>query len=152
MASSWTKFVSRCKSRSSAIARSCFLSRQRWYEKYKEAKDLLDASQEKGAALQTAHERLEAEIANLRERIAELETEMAQPKVAEWPLGEVPPGQQFGAGMITLCVNLAREGGLTSQMQFSSWCCSKKTSFGVRNPRHSRGRPLRSVSTSLTSL
>ena len=112
MASSWTNFVSRCKSRSSAIARSCFLARQRWCEKYKEAKELLDASQAEVAALQTGHERLEAEIANLRELIAELETDMAQPRSVEWPLGEVPPGQQFGAGMITLCVNLAREIGL----------------------------------------
>jgi hypothetical protein len=88
------------------------LTRQRWFEKYKEARERLDASQREIAALQVRGERLEEEIVKLCERIAELEREIAQPKLVEWPVGEVPPGQQFGASMITLCVNLAREIGL----------------------------------------
>lgn len=125
MASSWTKFVSRCKSRLSAIARSCFLARQRWYQRYERAKRLLDEAQLKIDALRTGRQRLVEEIANLRERIIELETEAAQPRAVEWPLGDTPPGQQYGAGMITLCVNLAREIGLRPVERvlqiFSQW-------------------------------
>jgi hypothetical protein len=57
-------------------------------------------------------EQLAQENYRLRERIAELEAQLAQPQPLKLPLGEAPPGQQYGAGMITLCVNLARKIGL----------------------------------------
>jgi hypothetical protein len=57
-------------------------------------------------------EELTQENGGLRERVAELEAQRAQPRPLELPLGEAPPGQQYGAGMIALCVNLAREIGL----------------------------------------
>lgn len=112
MASSWSECVSSCKSRLSAIARSSFLARQRWFEKSQQAKQLLDEAQAEIAAFQSGRARLEDKIAKLQGRIAVLEAELAQPRFVKWPLGEVPPGQQFEAGLITVCVNLAREMGL----------------------------------------
>ena len=41
MVSLWPKFGSRCKSRLSAIARSCFLGRAHWREKFMEASEAL---------------------------------------------------------------------------------------------------------------
>jgi hypothetical protein len=55
---------------------------------------------------------LELEIHRLRGQISELEAELARPRPVELPLGKIPPGQQYGAGMVALCVNLARKIGL----------------------------------------
>ena len=62
--------------------------------------------------LEADRERLEQENRELGERVAELEGQLAQPQPVTLPLGEIPPGQQFGAGMMALCVNLARQIGL----------------------------------------
>ena len=59
--------------------------------------------------LEADRERLEQENRELGERVAELEDRLAQPQPVTLPFGEIPPGQQFGAGMIALCVNLARQ-------------------------------------------
>jgi DNA-binding transcriptional MerR regulator len=112
--SSWPNFVSECKSRLSAIARSCFLGRARWREKFQEVKELLEALQEESAQSEARRTQLEQENLELRERVSELEIKLAQPQPVTLPLGKVPGGQQFGAGMITLCVNLARKIGLRS--------------------------------------
>ena len=112
MVSSWRKFVSECKSRSSAIARSCFLARLRWYRKCRELRQRLEELRRQAAMLEADRERLEQENRELGERVAELEGQLAQPQPVTLPLGEIPPGQQFGAGMMALCVNLARQIGL----------------------------------------
>ena len=112
MSTSWPKFASDCKSRLSAIARSCFLGRARWAEKCREQQQLLEELREEAANSEARIEQLAQENDRLRERIAELEAQLAQPQPLELPLGEAPPGQQYGAGMIALCVNLAREIGL----------------------------------------
>jgi hypothetical protein len=57
-------------------------------------------------------EQLEQENTRQRERIAELEAQRREPQPLELPLGEAPPKQQYGAGLIALCVNLARKIGL----------------------------------------
>ena len=112
MVSSWRKFVSECKSRSSAIARNCFLARLRWYRKCRELRQRLEELRRQAAMLEADRERLEQENRELGERVAELEGQLAQPQPVTLPLGEIPPGQQFGAGMMALCVNLARQIGL----------------------------------------
>ena len=112
MVSSWRSFVSECKSPLSAIARSCFLGRLRWYRKCRELRQRLEELRRQAAMLEADRERLEQENRELGERVAELEGKLAQPKPVTLPLGEIPPGQQYGAGMMALCVNLARQIGL----------------------------------------
>jgi hypothetical protein len=112
--SSWPEFVSQCKCRLSAIARSCFLGRARWQEKFREVNELLEGLREESAQIEAHRLQLERENIELRERVSELEIRLAQPRPVTLPLGEIPRGQQFGAGMITLCVNLASKIGLRS--------------------------------------
>jgi hypothetical protein len=125
VSSSWPKFKGNCKSRLSALARGLFLGRNHWFEKYQEATELFDASREEIATLLARCGRLEEEAVKTRERISELERQTVQAKPVEWPIGQVPPGQQFGAGIIALCVNLAREIGLRPVERvlkiFSEW-------------------------------
>ena len=66
MVSSWRKFVSECKSRSSAIARSCFLARLRWYRKCRELRQRLEELRRQAAMLEADRERLEQENRELR--------------------------------------------------------------------------------------
>ena len=108
----WPKYASECKSRLSAIARSCFLGRALWAEKCREQRKIIVELREEVSNAETRAEELAQENAQLGKRIAELEAQLAQPQPLELPLGEAPPGQQYGAGMITLCVNLARPIGL----------------------------------------
>jgi hypothetical protein len=105
-------YFSGCKSRLSAIARSCFLGRAAAKEKCGDAERGWKEALEEVA-------RLEAENARLREvnqqsenRIAKLEAEVARPRPVTLPIGEPPPGMQYGAGLIELCVNLSRGVGL----------------------------------------
>lgn len=113
---SWPNFWSQCKSRLSAIARSCFLSREHWCEKCQELKQVVEEIGCEAATLAARNEQLEQAHARLQARVAELELDQvrreSQPPLVKLPLGLPPPGQQFGVGMITLCVNLAREIGL----------------------------------------
>lgn len=115
MASLWSKYFASCKSRLSAIARSCFLGRQRARAKVKELKQRIAEQCEAARQSQARIEQLEAENRRLQECVREAEAKQAQATQAQpvnLPIGEVPPGQQFGAGMMTLCVNLARAIGL----------------------------------------
>jgi len=110
--SSWPIFVSNCKSRLSALARSCFHGRAYWHEKFQEAQHLVDELCEAEAQCAARCEQLEQQNLQWRERVLELEAQLAQPPAVKLPVGDVPPGQQYGAGLITLCVNLARQIGL----------------------------------------
>jgi hypothetical protein len=112
VASSWPIFVSECKSRLSAIARSCYMGRAQWREKCHEQEALLQEVRAQSGECEARREQVEQENKWLRERIAELEMQLAQPQPVQVRLGEAPNGQQYGAGMITLCVNLARRIGL----------------------------------------
>jgi hypothetical protein len=104
--------VSNCKSRLSAIARSCYLRALNLAEKYREAKQAVK-SLEESLAKSTAHCReLENENHELCQRVVDLEAALAGPHSVELPLGDAPRGQQYGANMIALCVNLARKLGI----------------------------------------
>ena len=112
MVSSWTEFGAGCKSRLSALARSCFLRRRHWQQKYIETNQALRAAQELAATSEAQCRQLEQQQADLRRQVAELQRQLAEPRPVSLPLGEVPPGQQYGANMIALAVNLGRELGI----------------------------------------
>lgn len=112
MVSSWTKFVSQCKSRFSAIARSSYLRRIHWFEKYREAKQVQLELRETIATCEVRCRQLEQENGDLCHRISELEARLAEPHQIQLPLGDIPRGQQYGANMIALCVNLGRKLGI----------------------------------------
>ena len=83
-----------------------------WREKFREVDELLEELREESAKSEAHWEQVKQENMQLRERVSELEMELAQPQPVKVPLGDVPGGQQYGAGMIALCVNLARQIGL----------------------------------------
>ncbi len=112
MSSSWPNYVSQCKSRLSAIARCCFLGREYWHEKFQEAQRLLDQLCQERAECEARREQFLQENLQLQARVLELEAKLAQAQSVKLPLDEPPPGQQYGAGMIALCVNLGRKIGL----------------------------------------
>jgi hypothetical protein len=109
---SWIKFSSQCKSRLSAIARSCYLRRVHWLGKYREAKQAQEELQEAVRNGEARCRRLEEEKEDLCRRVSEFEAQLAEPRPIALPLGDVPPGQQYGANMIALSVNLARKLGV----------------------------------------
>lgn len=98
--------------RPSAIARSCFLGRAYWRGKCRELNQVVEELLLQGALAEARREELEQENGHLREQVSELEAQLAQPQPVKLPLGEAPPGQQYGAGMIALCMNLSRQSGL----------------------------------------
>lgn len=112
MSSSWPNYVLQCKSRLSAIARCCFLGRENWRERFQEAQRLLDEFHQEVAKCEASREQFARENLQLQSRVSELEAKLAQPQPVKLPVGERPPGQQYGAGMIALCVNLGRKIGL----------------------------------------
>lgn len=112
MVSSWTKFGSTCKSRLSAVARSCFLRRVHWFEKYQKAKQAEEELRKAIANCEARCRQLEQENGNLCKRVSELQSQLAEPRQIQLPLGDIPPGQQYGANMTALCVNLGRKLGI----------------------------------------
>ena len=112
MVSSWPKFFSQCKSGLSAIARSCFLRRAALKEKCRDIHQQLKAAWDEAARIEKENARLQEQLRRSQQRMAELAAELARPRPVALPLGEAPVGLQYGAGMIELCVNLARELGL----------------------------------------
>ena len=117
MGTSWPNFFHNCKSRLSAVARSCFLSRQHRTEKHQQEVVRL---REEIAEISNDRERLEAELEQLRlerdhahQKSKELENQLAQQnKRLQLPEDPPAPGQQYGASMMALSINLARELGL----------------------------------------
>jgi len=109
---SWSDYVSKCKSRLSATARSCYLGKLHWARKCREVKQTAKSLRELLANSTARCQELENKNQELHQRVAELEAELAKPHPVELPLGEAPRGQQYGANMIALCVNLARKLGI----------------------------------------
>jgi hypothetical protein len=112
VASSWTMFRSKCKSRLSAFARSVYEGRKFWREKCREARRCVQETRQEMAKLESALAQLEGENARLRVQVGELEAQVAQPQPVKLPLGNVPRGQQYGTGLVELCVNVACAIGL----------------------------------------
>lgn len=112
MVPSWTNYVSKCKSSLSAIARSCFLRRAHWHAKCQEAWQAMEQLLEVVAQREAECQQLEQANEELRQRVAELEAKLAEPRSLALPVGDVPPGQQYGANLIALCVNLGRKLGI----------------------------------------
>jgi hypothetical protein len=96
----------------SAIARSCFLGRVAARKKCREIKQQLQEVRGAAERREIVIKQLQQENQRLRKRNAELEAELARPRPVTLPLGLVPSGMQYGAGLIELCVNLARKVGL----------------------------------------
>lgn len=112
MVSSWTKFASGCKSRLSALARSCFLRRRHWQQKYLETKQALRESQELLAQREARCQQWEQQQQAAVQQVAALQIQLAEPRPVLLPVGETPPGQQSGANLMALSVNLGRELGI----------------------------------------
>ena len=112
MVLSWTVFSSKCKSRLSGIARSCYLRRVFWHQKYQEAKQTQEELRETIAKCEAHCRQLEQENEGLSQRVSELRVELAEPREIQLPLGDASPGQQYGANMMALSVNLARKLGV----------------------------------------
>ena len=110
--SSWSEFVSGSKSRLSALARSCYLRRRHWQQKYLAAKQALRESQELAATSAALCRQLEQQQADWRQQVAELQRQLAEPRPVSLPVGETPPGQQSGANRMALSVNLGRALGI----------------------------------------
>ena len=112
MVSSWTIYCSKCKSRLSAIARSCYLRRVFWQQKYQQAKQVQEELREAIAECEARCRQLEQENEDLCQRVSELQVELAEACQIQLPLGDAPAGQQYGANMMALSVNLARKLGV----------------------------------------
>ena len=112
MVSSWPRFLSRCKSRLSALARSLFLSRQRWQEKYLAARQAQRELQETLAQCEARCQQVERQRQELAEQVGRLQTQLDQPRCVALPVGDAPPGHQYGANLMALSVNLGRELGI----------------------------------------
>lgn len=112
MVSSWTDYSSGCKSRWPALARSLYLSRLRWHVKCQEARRAQKESQEALAKCEARCRQLEQENDVLRQQVCGLQADLAEPRQISLPLGDAPPGQQYGANMVALCVNLGRKLGM----------------------------------------
>jgi hypothetical protein len=109
---SWPTFLSNCKTRLSALGRSCFLGRASAQEKCRNQQRELRLAHAEAARRTAEHARCLEQLRQLQQRNAELEAELARPRPVTLPLGAPPPGMSYGAGLIELCLNLARKIGL----------------------------------------
>ena len=112
MAASWMEFVSGCKTRWSALARSLFLGRRLWQQKYFETKQELREAQALLAQSEARCRQWEQQPQALAQPVAALQSQLAEPQPVSLPLGAPPPGQQYGANLMALSVNLGREWGI----------------------------------------
>jgi hypothetical protein len=110
--SSWTIYISKCKSGLSAIARSCFLGREAAKERLRKIRQQQEEARVEAARKEAQISRLEQLEQQSQAQIAELTAERAQPQTTALSLGEAPPEMQYGARLIELCINLARVLGL----------------------------------------
>lgn len=117
MSTSWSNIVANCKCRIGIIARSFFLSRERWKAKYKQQ---IEALRTENQELQKRCEQAEAASRHfeglLQEQIEQtevLENQLEESlRSIQLPDDPPAPGQHYGASFMALCVNLARSVGL----------------------------------------
>jgi hypothetical protein len=94
------------------LARSCFLRRRHWQQKYLHTKQAWRESQELLVQCQARCQQLEQQNQASVEQVAALQSQLAEPRPVSLPLGAPPPSQQYGANLIALSVNLGRELGI----------------------------------------
>ncbi len=110
-------FFSHCKSRVSALARECFLSREHWKAKYAQRIDQLSSQIKE---LESRCQQAEAENERVQKlwqeqvhRTKALEQQLEEAKRSVHLPDDPPaPGQYYGASLMALSVNLARTVGL----------------------------------------
>ena len=117
MGTSWPSFIDGCKSRFSAIARSVYLGRQHWIQKYREEvaslKQQVAQIDSERKQFEAVADELRQERDNALQKSRELEQQLAERnKRVQLPDDPPAPGQHYGASMMTLSINLAREVGL----------------------------------------
>lgn len=114
--SSWPKFIEGCKSRFSAIARSCYMSRELWRSKYRKLCDRYRAMRasmsETIAGLKRRENELEQLVAQLKNQLNVIQADSRAKEQYVLPENPAVKGQHFGAKTIELAVNLGREVGL----------------------------------------
>jgi hypothetical protein len=96
----------------SALGRSCFLRRQYWRQKYQQAQGTQRELQETIANCQARCQQLERQNQDLGRQVVELRSQLTAPRSFPLPVGEVPPGQHYGANLIALSANLGRKLGV----------------------------------------
>lgn len=112
MSTLWPTFRSQCKTRLSGLARSLFHSRQRASRRAQRVADELKVVCRLLAQAKSAQEGLEAENELLRQRISQLQQHACNQAHVHLPSDRPIPGQQFGARMIELSINMARQIGM----------------------------------------
>ena len=112
VAASWMEFVSGCKTRWSALARSLFLGRRLWQQKCFDTKQALREAQLLLAQSEARCEEWEQRQQASAQQVAALQSQLAEPRPVALPVGAPPPGQQYGANLMALSVNLGRELGI----------------------------------------
>jgi hypothetical protein len=120
---SWPEFYGNCKSRISAIARTCFQGRQRWKEKYFQEVERLQGEicelEKQGKARQSTIEQLQSERDVAYQRVSLLEQQLTESQSAcvRLPDDQPAPGQQYGASLMALSINLGRDVGLRKSVR-----------------------------------
>ena len=123
-------FISQCKSRLSALARECFLSREHWREKHAQQTDEYNSQIRE---LESRCNRAEADSERFKKlwqqqvqktEALEHQLEQAQRSV-QLPEDPPAPGQHYGQSLMALSINLASTVGLRKSVEamqiFFNW-------------------------------
>ena len=89
-----------------------FFGREHWQESPRRLSDVWMNFARNERSTKARVEQFKQENLQFQSRVWELEAKLAQSPSVKLPVDEPPPGQQYGAGMIALCVNLGRKIGL----------------------------------------
>jgi hypothetical protein len=117
VSTSWPMFLSQCKSRLSALARECFLSREHWKAKCAqqsdESKSQIKELESRCERAEAASERFEKLWQLQIQKTEALEHRLDQTqRLIQLPDDPPAPGQHYGPALMALSVNLARTVGL----------------------------------------
>lgn len=114
-----------CKNRLSALARCCFLGRERWQEKFHEAQRLLDELLQERAEFEARGEQFKQENLQFQSRVCELEAKLPLSLSVKLPVDEPPPRQQYAAGMVEILALVPGESPLPMSTPTSAifWPC-----------------------------
>ena len=88
------------------------MGRRLWQRKYFDTKQALREAQLLLAQSEARCAEWEQRQQALDQQVAECQRQLAEPRPVALPVGAPPPGQQYGANLIALSVNLGRELGI----------------------------------------